>query len=272
MNDFITSLGPISSAVWGWLIIAVFMHFLWMWQKKTGRAGFVDVAWSIGTGLMAVGFCVVGSGDLQRRIVLGALMGLWGLRLAVHLWKRLGREGEDGRYESYRQEHGQQKADRFYMIFFQFQAIFALIFASPILVAAFTPPNIEIQLLDYLGIGIWILALAGETLADNQLERFRKNPENRGEVCRIGLWKYSRHPNYFFEWTHWFAYVAIGWHGDWRFFTLIGPVSMLIFLFRITGIPITEKQALKSRGEKYKRYQEEVSVFVPWLPKNTKQK
>ena len=131
MNDFIASLGPISSAVWGWLIIAVFMHFLWMWQKKTGRAGFVDVAWSIGTGLMAMGFCVVGSGHPQRRIVLGVLMGLWGLRLAVHLWKRLAREGEDGRYESYRQEHGQQKADRFYMIFFQFQGHFCTHFRQP---------------------------------------------------------------------------------------------------------------------------------------------
>ncbi len=257
------------TVLFGWLILAVVMHLLWMWQKKTGRAGFVDVAWSLGTSALAIGFCVVGSGLQERRLILGVLMGLWGMRLTVHLWNRLSREKEDGRYESYRKEKGQKAADRFYMIFFQMQAVFALIFASPILVAAYTPEDAELQTLDYIGIGIWVLALLGESIADRQLENFRKNPENRGEVCRVGLWAWSRHPNYFFEWLHWFAYVAIGWHGEWRYLTLFGPIAMLLFLFKFTGIPITEKQALRSRGEKYEKYQREVSVFFPLPPKGS---
>jgi len=257
------------TVLFGWLILAVVMHLLWMWQKKTGRAGFVDVAWSLGTSALAIGFCVVGSGLQERRLILGVLMGLWGLRLTAHLWNRLSREKEDGRYESYRKEKGQKAADRFYMIFFQMQAVFALIFASPILIASFTPAEAPLNILDAIGISIWLIALGGESIADYQLERFRKNPKNTGKVCRVGLWAWSRHPNYFFEWLHWFAYVSIGWHGDWRYLTLFGPVAMLLFLFRFTGIPITEKQALKSRGDKYRKYQEEVSVFFPWPPKNT---
>ena len=251
----------------GWVILAVVMHLLWMWQKKSSRAGFVDVAWSLGTGGLGIGFCIAGNGMTDRRWILGVLIGLWGLRLTKHLWDRLSREGEDGRYESYRREKGQKAADRFYMIFFQMQAVFALIFASPILIAANTPEDVELQLLDGVGVAIWVLALLGESIADRQLQKVRKDPANRGEVCRVGLWAWSRHPNYFFEWLHWFAYVAIGWHGDWRYLTLFGPIAMLLFLFKFTGIPITEKQALRSRGEKYEKYQREVSVFFPLPPK-----
>jgi steroid 5-alpha reductase family enzyme len=212
-------------------------------------------------------FCLVGSGHPHRRILLAILIGLWGFRLTVHLWKRLSREGEDGRYESYRREKGQKAADRFYLIFFQMQAVFALIFASPILVASYTPAPSTLGLLDSIGVAIWIFALCGESLADLQLERFRSVSNNKGEVCRVGLWSWSRHPNYFFEWLHWFAYVLIGWHGAWGYLTLIGPVAMLLFLFRFTGIPITEKQALRSRGEKYRKYQQEVSAFFPYPPR-----
>jgi steroid 5-alpha reductase family enzyme len=104
----------------------------------------------------------------------------------------------------------------------------------------------------------------GETSADRQLSRFRANPANRGRTCREGLWRYSRHPNYFFEWTHWFSYLVIG-HGIWP--TWIGPAAMLLFLFRLTGIPFTEQQAIKSRGDDYRAYQRETSVFFPWFPK-----
>lgn len=254
------------AALSGWFLVAILMFFLWLWQTRTDRAGFVDVAWSISTAIMGGFFCLVGPAHLDRRILLGTLIGLWGFRLTLHLWKRLNREGEDGRYQSYRMEVGKEKADRFYLVFFQLQALFALIFASPILVGSYTPVEPGLGLTDYLGVAIWIVALCGESLADHQLERFRSDPRNRGEVCRMGLWSWSRHPNYFFEWVHWFAYVLIGWHGSHGWLTLFGPVAMLLFLFRFTGIPITEKQALRNRGEKYRKYQKEVSSFLPLPP------
>jgi steroid 5-alpha reductase family enzyme len=111
---------------------------------------------------------------------------------------------------------------------------------------------------------VWTVAVTGESVADAQLARFRTDPVNKGMVCSDGLWRYSRHPNYFFEWAHWWAYVLIGGGAA---LTWLGPVAMLVFLFRITGIPYTEKQALRSRGDAYRDYQETTSVFFPWPPK-----
>jgi steroid 5-alpha reductase family enzyme len=116
-------------------------------------------------------------------------------------------------------------------------------------------------------VGIWLLSVGGESLADQQLATFRNDPANRGKTCRSGLWAWSRHPNYFFEWLHWFTYVflAVGSHLFWL--SLVGPVVMLLFLYRVSGIPWTEAQSLRSRGDDYRRYQQQVSAFFPRPPK-----
>jgi steroid 5-alpha reductase family enzyme len=116
-------------------------------------------------------------------------------------------------------------------------------------------------------VAVAVLALGGEAIADAQLSRFRRDPANRGTVCRTGLWRYSRHPNYFFEWVHWWAYVLIGIAAPWGWLALFGPALMLLFLFKITGIPPTEARALESRGDAYREYQRTTSVFVPWPPR-----
>jgi steroid 5-alpha reductase family enzyme len=114
---------------------------------------------------------------------------------------------------------------------------------------------------------VWSVSVLGEALADQQLARFRADPGNRGRTCRIGLWAWSRHPNYFFEWLHWFAYPLLAWgHPQW-WLALSGPVLMLLFLYRLSGIPWTEAQSLRSRGEDYRRYQAEVSPFLPLPPR-----
>jgi steroid 5-alpha reductase family enzyme len=110
---------------------------------------------------------------------------------------------------------------------------------------------------------LWLIAVAGEAVADAQLAAFRADASNKGKTCRAGLWRYSRHPNYFFEWTHWLAY-AVMLPEDWRVW--VSPALMLYFLLRVSGIPATEAQALRSRGEDYRRYQRETSMFVPWPP------
>jgi steroid 5-alpha reductase family enzyme len=112
--------------------------------------------------------------------------------------------------------------------------------------------------------------VAGEALADRQLAAHRRDPANKGKTCRSGLWRYSRHPNYFFEFLHWFAYVflAVGMGIGWIAASLIGPAVMLVFLYRVTGIPYTEAQALRSRGEDYAEYQRTTSPFLPLPPKH----
>jgi steroid 5-alpha reductase family enzyme len=187
------------------------------------------------------------------------LAAAWALRLAVYLLRDrvLAGRGEDGRYRALREYWGGRAEQNFLWLYLG-QAVVATLFLVPI-AAAMRGGRLD----GWTGAGVivWLMAVIGESLADRQLARFRADPANRGAVCRAGLWQYSRHPNYFFEWVHWWAYVLIGHAAP---LTLLGPVAMLLFLFRITGIPFTERQAVRSRGDAYRAYQRTTSVFVPW--------
>jgi len=123
--------------------------------------------------------------------------------------------------------------------------------------------------LDFAAVLIWVISIVGEAISDQQLHRFRQQPENKGEVCRDGFWNYSRHPNYFFEWLHWWTYVLLAITAPFGWLTILAPVAMWLFLNRVTGIPHTEAQAIKSRGQKYRHYQETTNAFFPWFPKQT---
>jgi steroid 5-alpha reductase family enzyme len=246
--------------------VAVLMVLFWLVQRHTGDAGIVDVVWAAGVGLLAVLFSALADGAPQRRLLIGVLAFTWSARLALYLLRRVLRLPEDGRYQKLRQEWGDDTQWKLFW-FFQVQAVWSVLFAAPMLVAASNPQPFGI--LDVLGAAVWVVAVSGEWIADRQLARFRTNPANRGRVCRDGLWRYSRHPNYFFEWVHWWAYVLIGWTGPYGWLTLMGPALMLFFLFKITGIPPTEANALASRGDAYREYQRTTSVFFPWPPEET---
>lgn len=250
----------------GWGVAAAVMLVMWLVQLRTKDAGIVDVTWAFLIGVLAAGFAFVADGDPTRRWIIGGLALAWSVRLGTYLAGRVFGFPEDGRYQELRRLWG-TSANRNLLIFFQVQATWAVLFAAPMLLAArnYAP----LGWLDALGVGVWITAVAGELISDAQLNRFRKNPANKGQVCRDGLWRYSRHPNYFFEWLHWWAYVCLGWTGPEGWLTLIGPVTMLVFLFKITGIPPTEANALKSRGDAYREYQRTTSVFFPWPPKES---
>ena len=162
-------------------------------------------------------------------------------------------------------EHWQGHQGKFFG-FFMAQALLVLLFSLPFLAVA-TNPHTGFSLSMLLGVLVWAGSLAGESLADMQLAKFRRCPGNRGKTCRVGLWNWSRHPNYFFEWLHWFAYVLLAWDSPLWWLSLIGPIAMLVSLLWVTGIPYTERQALRSRGEDYRRYQQEVSMFFLWPPR-----
>ena len=120
---------------------------------------------------------------------------------------------------------------------------------------------------EILGVAVWMIGISGEGMADRQLMRFRRDPSNAGKVCRDGLWRYSRHPNYFFEGVLWCGYVLMGVGVPNGWITLVGPVLMIGSLLKVTGIPLAEAQALHSRGDAYREYQRTTSVFIPWFPK-----
>jgi steroid 5-alpha reductase family enzyme len=245
--------------------MAVIMGALWAVQLRTRNAATVDVAWSFGTGVLGAGFALAADGWLPRRILVAGLAGAWGLRLGAHLWARMRSDPhEDVRYRELRRRHAHLQ--RFLFGFFQLQALWAVLFALPALVAAGNPAP-QFRVLDAAGVLVWIIAVVGEGVADRQLAVFRRDPANRNAVCRSGLWRYSRHPNYFFEWIHWWAYVAIGLGGPAGWATLLGPALMLVFLLRITGIPLLEERLLESRGAAYRDYQRTTSAFFPLPPR-----
>lgn len=245
---------------------AAVMTAMWLWQLRSRRADWVDAAWAALIGVQAIAFALVGDGSVEKRLLAAMLAVTWSSRLATHLVQRLaGHADEDGRYQSMR-EHFGARANPFFFAFFMLQALVAWLFALPVWVVA-NDPSSALSFWVVAGVVVWFISLAGESLADRQLAAFKADPSNRGRVCRAGLWRYSRHPNYFFEWLHWFSYplVAVGAPNQWL--AWLGPVVMLLFLYRISGIPYTEKQSLKSRGDAYREYQRTTSPFIPWPPK-----
>lgn len=244
--------------------LSVLFALLWVEAVRSRDASLVDVGWALGLGAMGLVAAHAGSGDAGRRLLLAGLATAWSLRLAAHLYfDRVRGKPEDGRYAALRSSWG-PRANRNFFFFFQAQALLDLLLALPFFAAAARPERLGP--VDWAAAALLVLSVLGETLADRSLAAFRADPANRGKVCREGLWAWSRHPNYFFEWSVWLAFAALA-PGDWR--SWVSPALMLYFLFRVTGIPATEAQALRSRGDAYRLYQREVSAFIPLPPRRS---
>ena len=250
--------------------VLLLMTLTWAVSLRTRNAGWVDVAWALGLGGLAVFYALAGPGDPSRRLLVGVMGGLWGLRLGGYLLLRVRREHprEDARYATLRREWGGAIELKF-LGFFLFQGLLDLFLALPFLLASLDPAP-RIHPLAWLGAGLWAVSVLGEALADQQLRRFKRDPLNHGQVCRDGLWALSRHPNYFFEWLVWVAFALLATASPWGGAAWSCPLLMLFFLLRVTGIPATEAQAVASKGEAYRRYQREVSPFVPWFPRGVR--
>ena len=245
---------------------ALIMLALWALQLRTKDAGVVDVAWAGCLGLSAILASITGEGELARRILIGVIGGIWGLRLASHLlFDRVLKGPEDGRYQMMREQFG-PRINPIMLAFFEAQALLVVILCAPFLLAA-SAADPAPTLSDILGAALWLVGITGETTADRQLVRFKRDPANSGKVCDVGLWRYSRHPNYFFEWLMWCAFAIVALPADYGWLGLSAPALILLFVLKLTGIPPTEARAIRSRGEAYRRYQWTTSAFFPWFPR-----
>ncbi|SEJ10822.1 DUF1295 domain-containing protein [Frateuria terrea] len=247
-----------------WLLASAIMAAGWRWQRRHANAGIVDVLWAAGLAGAALLLCVLGPGAAAPRMLAGLLGSVWGARLGWHLWRRVRHEPEDGRYRALR-EHWRGDQRRLFG-FFQLQAIAITLFALPFAAVAANRHTHAPWLV--VGAATWLLGVGGESLADAQLARFRADPAQRGRTCRTGLWRWTRHPNYFFEWLHWFAYVAFAVGSPLAWLAWSGPLLMYLFLRYVSGIPYTEAQALRTRGADYRAYQRDTSMFFPWFPRH----
>jgi steroid 5-alpha reductase family enzyme len=237
--------------------------------RRMDNYGIVDIAWSYAFGALAAFYALAAGGwPLRRALVLG-MVSLWSLRLGTHLFRRvMGHHPvEDGRYVAMRTQWRGNFAAKMFG-FFQMQAVSVVLLGLPFLLAMRnTAP--QLHALEIAGVVLWVIALAGEALADAQLAAFKRDPANRGAVCDRGLWRLSRHPNYFFEWLVWVAFAVFASASPLGFLSVLSPAIILYLLLKVTGIPATEEQAVRSKGDAYRRYQQSTHAFVPWWPRQT---
>ena len=249
--------------------LSVLMAGAWMVQQRTGNSGWVDTIWTFSLGLVGAGAAlwpVAGTAPNARQWLVAGLVAIWSLRLGVHIAIRTAGVTDDPRYAAFAREWGVDSPRKMF-IFLQNQGFGSIPLVFAIFVAARFPGD-ALRLQDYLGVAILFAGIAGEALADAQLKSFRENPANEGRVCDIGLWRWSRHPNYFFEWFGWLAYpvIALSPFYDWGWATLLAPLFMYWILVYVTGIPPLEAQMLRSRGDRYRDYQSRTSQFFPLPP------
>jgi steroid 5-alpha reductase family enzyme len=250
-------------------LMLLVMASAWAFSVAIRNAGWTDVFWSFGSGAALVLAALWPAPDALglRQWLVAAMSAVWAGRLAGHMARRVASHPEDARYAEFRAEQGRR-----FNLFLGFialpQAPATALLAISVAVAAQRPaPALDLR--DLLGVAILALAVAGEALADRQMVRFKADPANRGRVCDVGLWAWSRHPNYFFEWIGWFAYsaIALAPARPMTWFALSAPVVMYLLLTRVSGVPPLEKALERSKGAAYRSYQARVSTFFPRPPK-----
>lgn len=274
-----------ASIIFAFILHVLIMLAVFVYAHQKQKADWVDVAWCfsivIAAGVYGVWHIYQGLGGLLTSLVVCAISMLWYTRLGSHLFKRIKNDPhEDSRYQAMRQslknrkgkqrdrqrnKSGEKPASsavfKGFLLFFLFQALLASLFALPVWVLT-QVDNVNPGFL-IVGVFIVIVAFIGESIADKQLYLFKQNPDNKGQTMKYGLWRYSRHPNYFFEWLYWFSYPIIGL-GAGVYWLWVFPVLMYVFLIYITGIPFSEKQALAKRSD-YRAYQQSTPMFFPRL-------
>ena len=246
------------------LALSILLALAWVVQQRTGNSGWVDTIWTFavgGVGAASALWPVAPSALPARQGLIAALSLVWAFRLGVHIAIRTAGIADDPRYAAFAAEWG-LNAPRRMFVFLQNQALGSIPLVVAIFVAA-QVPTAALRAQDFIGTAILSIAIIGEAVADAELKRFRTSPGNKARVCDVGLWRWSRHPNYFFQWFGWLAYpvLAIDPGYPFGFAALLAPIFMYWILNYVTGIPPLEAQMLRSRGDAYRAYQAQTSRF-----------
>ena len=249
--------------------VAALMLVLWIIHLRIKNAAIVDVGWAAGLALLAVLYACLGTDYVPRAMLTAGMASIWGIRLASYLlFTRVIGHVEEGRYVQLRKEWRTNIPLKF-LAFFEFQALLCVLLSAAFLFPALNARP-SLSSVEFLGTVVWLVGIIGEAIADAQLNAFKSNSSNQGKTCRTGLWRFSRHPNYFFEWVVWIGFSVFALGSPLGFVGLLSPALILYFLLRVTGIPATEAQALRTKGDDYRLYQETTSAFIPRFPRKEK--
>jgi steroid 5-alpha reductase family enzyme len=250
--------------------LSLIMAFAWAVQQRTNNSGWVDTVWTFGLGAVGVAGALLPIGGwLPRQVLVSLLILAWSLRLGVHIAARTSGIVDDPRYAELQRNWGTDARRRMFWLL-QNQAWVSIPLALSMILAAHVPVA-AFRLQDALALVVLLAGIGGEALADGQLRRFRANPANKGGICDVGLWRWSRHPNYFFEWVGWLAYplfaIDLAGHYPVGWLALLGPACMYWLLVYISGIPPLEEHMLRVRGDAFRAYQRQVGAFFPSPPR-----
>lgn len=250
------------------LVILGLMIALWLISLLLKDSSIVDIFW--GTGFFITAwfyFFLTPDGFAARKLLIVILTTIWGLRLSIHILLRNWGHGEDYRYQQWRQEAGSNWWWRSFFKVFLLQGALMWIISAPLLAAQSNPNPARLIWLDYLGAILWGIGFFFEAVGDWQLARFRANPDNKGKLLNTGLWRYTRHPNYFGDAAQWWGFylIATAAGGYW---TIFSPIIMTLLLRRVSGVTMLEK-SLKESKPGYKEYVETTNPFIPWFPRKS---
>ncbi len=249
------------------VVILILFAGTWLLARRITNESIVDVTWSFAFAPVATLYALLGSGLPLRRMVIACLISAWSLRIGIYLWRRVASHHPqmDRRYEVLKERW---TGDRAFLYFFLAQGLLVWLLMLPVWrICNNASPHLHG--LEIAGGVLWAIALIGEAIADGQLKRFKEGNTNFDAVCRNGLWRYSRHPNYFFQSLLWWGLFLMALPTPWGWLTIIAPLAMLHFILNITGIPLTEELAVRKRGDVYRNYQKTTSALIPLPNKST---
>jgi steroid 5-alpha reductase family enzyme len=242
----------------------VYMSALFVLALIRKRNDIADVGWGLGFILVDLISLWISGNVTPRKVLILVLVVLWGLRLAIHIGMRNRGKKEDYRYKKWREDWGDNWVIRSYLQVFLLQGLFMLLITFPLMLAN-TYDVRPLGLLDVLGVVVWAVGFFFEAIGDYQLTQFVSNPDNRGKIMRYGLWRYTRHPNYFGEVTQWWGVFLIVLSVPNAWMGIIGPLTISLLILRVSGIPLLEKQF--EGNPEWEEYKSRTSVFFPWFPK-----
>jgi len=240
------------------IVLFVYMNLWFIVSLIKKRNDVADIAWGLGFVVIAWSSFIFGSQDLKA-IVVNILVTVWGLRLAIHIYKRNSRKGEDSRYVEWRNQW-KNFFVRSYLQVFMLQGLFLFLIVQPVILVNLSE-KLSFGATEILGIFVWLIGLYFEAVADQQLKVFISDPNNKGKVMDRGLWKFSRHPNYFGEVVMWWGLFLVALPSNYGILTIIGPITITLLILFVSGVPLLEKK-YAGRPE-YEEYKRKTSIFIP---------